>query len=314
MFGYIIINKGDMKFKEFDVYHSYYCGLCRALKERFGAAGQLSLTYDMAFLVILLSSLYEPQTREGMTKCIAHPFEKNTVRRNVFSDYCADMNALFSYYKCRDDWNDDRKVSKFAYGKLLQGAYQRIRSDYSEKVRRIDSLMRELSMEERKGNEDIDHMMSIFGGIMAEIFAVRTDEWEESLRTLGGYLGKFIYLLDAYEDIEEDIKRNRYNPLRRRFENPDFDEEIKTVLTIMMAGCCREFEKLPVIENVEILRNILYSGVWYRYDAVRAKREGAQEVRAGLSDGPEKDSPCQKGEARAVRMMKKSEEGWEEHA
>ena len=81
MFGYIIINKGDMKFKEFDIYHSYYCGLCRALKDRFGAAGQLSLTYDMAFLVILLSSLYEPETGKGMTKCIAHPFERNTVKR-----------------------------------------------------------------------------------------------------------------------------------------------------------------------------------------------------------------------------------------
>lgn len=311
MFGYIIINKGDMKFKEFDIYHSYYCGLCRALKDRFGAAGQLSLTYDMAFLVILLSSLYEPETGKGMTKCIAHPFERNTVRQNVFSDYCADMNVLFSYYKCRDDWNDDRRVSRLAYSKLLKGAYQKIRSDYSEKVRRIDGLMRELSVEERKGNEDIDRMMGIFGEIMGEIFAVRTDEWEESLRKLGGYLGKYIYLLDAYEDIEEDIRRNRYNPLKKRFENPDFDEEIKTVLTIMMADCCREFEKLPVIENVEILRNILYSGVWYRYDAVQAKREEAQ---AGLSGGSPKGKSCQKCEAGERRMMKKSEEGWKEHA
>lgn len=311
MFGYIIINKGDMKFKEFDVYHSYYCGLCRALKDRYGGAGQLCLTYDMAFLVILLSSLYEPETTKGMTKCIAHPFEKNTVRRNVFSDYCADMNVLFSYYKCRDDWNDERKVSRLAYSKMLKGAYQKIGSDYSEKVRRIDGLMRELSAQERRGNGDIDHMMGIFGEIMGEIFAVRADVWEESLKKLGGYLGKYIYLLDAYEDIEEDIKKNRYNPLKKRFENPDFDEEIKTILTIMMAGCSREFEKLPVIENVEILRNILYSGVWYRYDAVRAKREEAQSSPAAAAG---KRNPCGKNAARGRRMMKKSEEGWEEHA
>jgi hypothetical protein len=80
-------------------------------------------------------------------------------------------------------------------------------------------------------------------------------------------------LLDAYEDVEEDLKKGRYNPLRERFDHPDFEEEMKTILTMMMAACCKEFEKLPIIENVEILRNILYSGVWYRYDMVRQKRE-----------------------------------------
>ena len=273
MFGYVIINKGDMKFKEFDVYHSYYCGLCRTLKNRYGVFGQISLTYDMTVLVMLLTSLYEPDTKEDTTTCIAHPFEKHPYRRNVFADYAADMNVLFTYYKCRDDWTDDHKALKLGYGKLLKGAYRKIQSDYSKKVKRIDSLMRELAREEKAGNEDIDKMACIFGDILGEIFAVRKDEWEESLRTLGCFLGKYIYLLDAYEDIEEDIKKNRYNPLKKRYENPDFDEEIKTFLTMMMAGCSKEFEKLPVIENAEILRNILYSGVWYRYDVVRAKRE-----------------------------------------
>ena len=273
MFGYVIINKGDMKFKEFDVYHSYYCGLCRTLKNRYGVFGQISLTYDMTFLVMLLTSLYEPDTKEDTTTCIAHTFEKHHYRRNVFADYAADMNVLFTYYKCRDDWTDDHKALKLGYGKLLKGAYRKIQSDYSKKVKRIDSLMRELAREEKAGNEDIDKMACIFGDILGEIFAVRKDEWEESLRTLGCFLGKYIYLLDAYEDIEEDIKKNRYNPLKKRYENPDFDEEIKTFLTMMMAGCSKEFEKLPVIENAEILRNILYSGVWYRYDVVRAKRE-----------------------------------------
>lgn len=273
MFGYVIINKGDMKFKEFDVYHSYYCGLCRTLKERYGALGQVSLSYDMTFLVMLLSGLYEPETKETTTNCIAHPFEKHLYRRNLYADYAADMNVLFTYYKCRDDWKDDRKVMKLAYGKLLGGTYDKIRSNYSEKVKKIDRLMRELAGEEYKQNEDIDRMSGIFGEIMGEIFAVKKDEWEGNLRTLGIYLGKYIYLLDAYEDIEEDIKKNRYNPLKKRYQNSDFDEEIKMILTMMMAGCSREFEKLPIIENVEILRNILYSGVWYRYDMVRSKRE-----------------------------------------
>jgi hypothetical protein len=262
-----------MKFKEFDIYHSYYCGLCRALKERYGIPGQISLSYDMTFLVMLLSGLYEPENEQGMTRCIAHPFEKHPTIRNCYTDYAADMNVLFTYYKCRDDWNDDRKVIRLAYSKVMQGAYRKIRSDYGEKVKKIDGLMRDLSFQESKNNEDIDQMSGLFGEIMGEILAVRTDEWEESLRLLGTYLGKYIYLLDAYEDIEEDRKKNRFNPLKKRFERPDFDEEMRTILTMMMAECSREFEKLPIIENVEILRNILYSGVWYRYETVRAKRE-----------------------------------------
>ena len=126
MFGYIIINKGDMKFKEFDIYHSYYCGLCRALKERYGIAGQFSLSYDMTFLVMLLGSLYEPAVETGEIKCAAHPFEKHSIRKNEFSDYGADMNVLFTFYKCRDDWADDKKVSRLAYSKLLKRSFRSV--------------------------------------------------------------------------------------------------------------------------------------------------------------------------------------------
>lgn len=277
MFGYIIINKGDMKFKEFDIYHSYYCGLCDVLKRQYGKVGQLSLSYDMTFLVMLLSSLYEPDTELSQVKCMAHPFEKHTVRKNEFSRYAADMNVMFTYYKCRDDWADDRKLTRLAYGRLLRRAYRSVRADYGVKAKKIDGLMRELSAEEKKENQDIDYMAGLFGDIMGEILAVKADEWQESLRTMGVFLGKFIYLMDAYEDVEEDIRRKRYNPLKRKFEGTDFEEEIKTILTMMMAGCCKEFEKLPIIENAEILRNILYSGIWYRYEMVHQKREKSRE-------------------------------------
>ncbi len=277
MFGYIIINKGDMKFKEFDIYHSYYCGLCDVLKRQYGKVGQLSLSYDMTFLVMLLSSLYEPDTELSQVKCMAHPFEKHTVRENEFSRYAADMNIMFTYYKCRDDWADDRKLTRLAYGRLLRRAYRSVRADYGVKAKKIDGLMRELSEEEKKENQDIDYMAGLFGDIMGEILAVKADEWQESLRTMGVFLGKFIYLMDAYEDVEEDIRRKRYNPLKRKFEGTDFEEEIKTILTMMMAGCCKEFEKLPIIENAEILRNILYSGIWYRYEMVHQKREKSRE-------------------------------------
>lgn len=273
MFGYIIINKGDMKFKEYDIYHSYYCGLCQSLKERHGVLGQISLTYDMTFLALLLSGLYEPETKHSAVKCIAHPFEKHSVRQNAFTDYAADMNVLFTYYKCVDDWQDDKKITKLAYGNALKKSYKKLCLLYGEKAKTIDTLMQKLYQAELKQSVDVDYMAGLFGAIMAELITPKNDEWQENLYNLGCYLGKYIYLLDAYEDIEDDIQKQRYNPLIPKYDNPDFDEEIKMILTMMMSECCKEFEKLPIIENIEILRNILYSGVWYRYEAVRQKRE-----------------------------------------
>ena len=67
MFGYIAINKAEMKFKDYDMYHSYYCGLCKCLKECYGIRGQMTLSFDMTFLIVLLTGLYEPQTPVSYT-------------------------------------------------------------------------------------------------------------------------------------------------------------------------------------------------------------------------------------------------------
>lgn len=272
MFGYIIVNKAEMKFKEFDIYHAYYCGICRDLKKKYGGVGQLTLSYDMTFLAILLTGLYEPETVVSSCKCIAHPFERHETRNNIFTEYAADMNALFAYYKCRDDWEDERKVWKLLYGKLLEGKTGKLKERYAEKLRTISLLMQSFSEAEKSDHPDIDNLSGLFGRVMAEIVTVREDEWAENLRSLGFYLGKFIYLCDAYEDIETDIKKGTFNPLMQMYENPDFEEECRTILRMMMSECCREFEKLPILENVDILRNILYSGVWCRYEAAHEKR------------------------------------------
>ena len=218
MFGYIVINQSEMKFKEYDVYRSYYCGLCQSLKERYGALGQLSLNYDMTFILMLLTGLYEPSEQEEQCRCIAHPFEKHPTRRNLFTDYVADMTVLFACYKAEDDWEDEHSLKGLAYSNLLGRKLRKKPLLYPEKVK------------------------------------------------------KFIYLLDAYEDIEQDLKKGTYNPLKKRYEEPGFEEECRQILTMMMSECCKEFEQLPILQNVDILRNILYSGVWCRYEIVRKKR------------------------------------------
>ncbi len=124
---------------------------------------------------------------------------------------------------------------------------------------------------------DIDKMSGCFGKIMEEIFAYREDMWEPTLRRMGFYLGKFIYLLDAYEDVEKDVENENYNPFTGDYIIKGFEERVRQILIMMLAESCREFEKLPIIKYADILRNILYSGVWCRFEEVSKKRREERE-------------------------------------
>lgn len=277
MFGYIVLNKPEIKFKDFEEYRSFYCGLCRELREKYGPAGQLSLTYDMTFLILLLDGLYEPGIRKGTTRCIVHPVNKQTVRKSIITEYAADMNLLLTYYKCMDDWNDERKVVRLCYAKLLEGKNEKTAAAYKKKADTILSLLNQLSRWERAGEKDIDKMAGCFGKILEEVFAYKEDVWEKSLRRMGFYLGKFVYLLDAYEDVEEDVKNGNYNPFSEDYIIEGFEERTRQLLIMMLAEACREFEKLPIIRHADILRNILYSGVWCKFETVSKKRREVQE-------------------------------------
>ena len=277
MFGYIVLNKPEIKIKDFEEYRSFYCGLCRELREKFGLAGQVSLTYDMTFVILLLDGLYEPGIRKGTTRCIMHPVRKQMVRKSIVTEYAADMNLLLTYYKCMDDWKDERKLIRLGYAKILEGKNEETAQAYQKKAEKILALLEQLSRWERAGERDIDKMAGCFGKIMEEVFAYKEDIWEKSLRRMGFYLGKFIYLLDAYEDVEKDAENGNYNPFSKDYIIEGFEERTRQLLIMMLAEACREFEKLPIIRHGDILRNILYSGVWCRFESVSKKRREIQE-------------------------------------
>ena len=214
MYGYIVVDQPELKFREFDKYRSYYCGLCDSLAEAHGLKGQISLSYDMTFLVILLTGLYEPETIYSEERCVTHPLRKHPVRRNVVSDYVADMNVLMTYYKCVDDWQDDRKLMKKLLASSLTNKVKRIEKAYSQKARIIKAALDRMSELENNNESNIDLLAEQFGIIMAQILCMKNDEWYDTLKVMGNSLGRFIYILDAYDDLLEDKKKGRYNALR----------------------------------------------------------------------------------------------------
>lgn len=272
MFGYIVINKDELKIKDYNMYRSFYCGLCQELKNDFGRTGQISLSYDMTFIILLLTALYEEETAKSTCKCVAHPFEKHPVSRNCFTSYAADMNLILTYYKCLDDWADEKKGSRRIYASTLKSKMARLEKKYPKKIRIISENLQAITDYERSGETDLDIVAGYFGNIMAAIFTCKEDEWSETLQEMGFFFGKFIYLMDAYDDLEQDKKKGNYNPFLSMSAEPDFEEKAWHILTMMMANCCRAFERLPILSYTDILRNILYSGVWTRYNLLKQKK------------------------------------------
>lgn len=273
MFGYVTTNQEELKIKDFRRYQTFYCGLCRDLGERHGQTARLTLTYDMTFLSVLLTGLYEPQERVEEHFCPLHPLKKRACRKNAAISYASDMNLLLCYYNLLDDWMDERKPVPLALARMIRSDVREIMEKYPRQARAVRQYMKKLGECEQENSPDLDRASGDTGRMLAEIFAWKDDHWKEILGKVGFYLGKFIYLMDAFEDVEKDRKNGNYNPWLHIAGQEDFRERALGILTMLAARCSGEFEKLPVVEYVDILRNILYSGIWTRYERLKKSDE-----------------------------------------
>lgn len=277
MFGYVTIQEAELKVKDFKKYKAYYCGLCQTLKKNYGSLGQITLTYDMTFAIVLLTSLYESETMMSKHRCKIHPVKKQMMLQNKITEYAADMNLILAYYHMKDDWIDEKKVSGFAGTCLLRHKVKKAVEKYPRQTKVIQKCLKELSVCEENNVMEIDRPAGCFGKLMEELFVYKKDIWEERLRKIGFYLGKFIYIMDAYDDLEKDKEKENYNPLLEMSKSADFEEKCKELLCMMIAESAAAFEQLPCISDIDILRNILYDGVWNRYHKIQNEKKKSEE-------------------------------------
>ena len=270
MYGYVTPNSPELKVREQDEVNAWYCGLCSCLKENFGRAGQLTLNHDMNFLILLLGGLYEPEKHRSVGRCIVHPLTKRVFLTSKISGYAADMNILLGWYKVADDGKDEKKLKARTMMTGLRGSAKKVMQKYPEKAKAVSRAFKILSRFEQEGSADLDKVSGQFGKVMSEVCDIYGDEWSSQLRGIGFSLGRFIYIMDAYEDMKEDEEKGIYNCLSKHLKNFDtkenFDEFVYNVLNNIMAECAKNFELLPITENIEIIRNIIYAGVWRRWE------------------------------------------------
>lgn len=277
MLGVMTVRKDELKFREFDRYRSYYCGLCSTIGKRCGGVCRLALSFEMTFLAMLHTSLYEPETVQEQHRCPVHPLQKQRMLFNEAVDYAADLSALASYYDLRDGWEDERRVDRLAESALLKKAAVAAGERLPRQREAVEHYVRALHEIEARNDENLDAAANLTGEMLGELYVMKDDVYARDLRELGFYLGKFIYLCDCYEDVERDIKKKNYNPLIRRSENETFAQDCEQMLSDMMARAAMAFERLPLLEDAEIMRNILYSGIWLRFEQAGERRKAKKK-------------------------------------
>lgn len=297
MFGYVTPLKAEMKVKDFSRFKCYYCGLCCHIKKQFGNIPRISLNYDMTFLGLLLDGLSPDSIEVSTHRCVLHPTEKKTVvSNNKALSYAASINLSLFYYKLLDDVNDDKDLkSKLAvsilspYKKKFPNTILKINNDISNCLEELSNLERNLSF---SSIDEICDPFSRLVGIILRDYPYEllndSEELRSTLYSLGYSIGKWIYLIDALDDLKADMEMNKFNPIDFLYNNEgliydEFIELIKSKIEFTILNCgysCKEnLMKLDFKRNEDILYNIIELGLMNKYITVIQNPQNTNETK-----------------------------------
>lgn len=274
MFGYIKPFKPEMKFKEFDEYKSIYCGFCKLLGNSYGSIYKLTLSYDFTFVALLSKAVDLTSPKTGKCKCMANPFVKKKCVMLEDNEILSSAAIMMLYMKLSDDISDN-KVFKKAYYKILsllvKPAYNKSVALYPELNKAFSkTIMRQNEVEKNK-NLSIDAYSEPTSEGLAYLFSSITDDEinKRIFNRLGYLLGKFVYLVDALDDIEKDVKSSSFNPYIVNIEKKDLTSEFlknkkETVvqsLNMLIGEVIATYELIDIQRYKEVLDNIMYFGL-----------------------------------------------------
>ena len=276
MFGYVEPLKDELKIKEYNIFRSYYCGLCKTLKKEYGFFSRLCLNYDSVFLALILSSVHEEEYKCKNERCIANPFSKKTIQKtNESLSYSAAVMTILALLKLKDDIRDEKSIKAlFAYIALL-GARRKVLKNYRSLYEKSKEYMNRLSSLEKEKCDIPDKLSNEFSSLMSFLFVpdfIKDENTKRILAHIGYMLGRFIYILDAFDDLEEDKKKKRFNPYLMCETIPD-KESVRENLTLALSNISGSYELIDLKINKSILDNIIYLGLKTKLDNVLDKKE-----------------------------------------
>ena len=287
MFGFVAADAGALSEEEKERYRAVYCGLCLALRDRYGQLSRACLTYDLTFFVLLCNSLHEPVETKGASHCVMHPAPAapRPWARSTGTDYAADLSVAFAYHKVLDDIADDGDLKARAAERLLAGAYERARTRIPEQCAEIERAMAAIRAIEQGGAaDDPDAAAHEFGRMLGRLFARDQGFWAAAMEELGCGLGRFIYLMDAAVDFTDDAASGSYNPFVALGSD---SEAMRATLALAAADAAAPYEHLPLVQDAHLMDAILYSGIWAQF----TKAYPPQDALAQNEGSPQSEPP-----------------------
>lgn len=283
MFGYVKVTQSELKVKEYEFYRGTYCGLCRAMGKCTGQCSRMALSYDFAFLVIVRLALTGQSFSFERKRCAVHILHKRSImKRNEQLDFCAYAAALLNFHKLLDDKNDEKGVKKLRASLLMplmkRGRKKALKRGYAELDEKISELLAKLSELESKREASVDEPASVFGEILGQICAFGIDGTNARIAaSLGKHIGSWIYIADALDDMADDARLERYNPILLLYGGNIPDEQQIESIEIALKNELYEAEAsvdLIEFDNAilkNIIQNIIYLGMPSKIKEIAAK-------------------------------------------
>lgn len=232
MFGYIKPYKPELKLKEIVKYSNAYCALCDQLKCDYGLISTFILSFDITFLLLCLDYFYDGEKECRKIRCPYNPMKSRKVQLSRETlRYSAFINYWLVTEKLYDDYTDDKNYFKGIFRKVLTSnrQFKKNKAIYESQVQTLESMLHQVYKSEINitNSIDFDKATNAFGKFFAEIFNVIQIDTEDKilLKKLFFQVGKWIYIIDAYDDFEKDVKKNQFNLLYALAENDTMEKK-----------------------------------------------------------------------------------------
>ena len=261
MFGYIQPNKDELKFREYNEYRAYYCGLCKCIGRNFGEAMKLTLSYDCAFMALLLTGIAGVENTRKC-RCAYKPLSRARMAavEDEYIRFAADMDIILAYCKLDDNWRDDRAPGAAVGKAAMKNAFQKAKERSPELYKAISEGIAELSKLEQANTPELDPPADAFARMMKNAALSAPVESPQNRLALGHtlyHLGRWVYLIDAWEDREKDAKNGSYNP----FIASDADKErAEFIINCSLNEAINAYELLDIRAHESLLDNIIKYG------------------------------------------------------
>ena len=273
MFGYVVVEKPSLRLREYDYYRATYCGLCHAMGKCTGCASRLTLSYDMTFFALIREMLEGEEVLFVKKRCPRHPIKKSeTVEINSQLEYSAYVGGILTAGKIEDNINDE-KGAKRAIASFLRLFLSKMEREADKNLPEISYLVEqklsELKEVETNMVRSIDVPADIFGDMMGSLLSYGLDGDKKLVASnIGKRIGRWIYIVDAFDDYDKDRKSGSYNPFVLLYDAENFSEDnLISISKMLEAELALALSAIDLLDEdsdktrSEIIKNILCLGM-----------------------------------------------------